>query len=370
MSGKQSFGRRRHSPFSSRFFLLLFYFFHGKRNFLPTPESTWPRDHGRIKFPVTFAKRFTSVPVLFKQRTNARPASFFFTSANIRCVSTSSELARVISFSFIPVAKVPENTSDMLAKSESLLSNYGATKDNGSKLFLVSFSRAFFTRCDFINSLVYLLFLTLQETHLDKSSEKCSSKIGCDIGRIEMGLTRSDSEEAAVNEATETEIDPWALTDLVDTSEKWSGNYKNFTQWFCSCRQFLSRSRIHLESACCRNSRQHVCTLTEFVWSSCASGISTHSRLIQMQLSARRTMENEERMWRQIYRAENFKRIEKRDSNLLLIIQIRGFYVVILQPLYSFFECLASLEKKDKSKNLIGISKHIINGLVFLFCLL
>lgn len=34
-----------------------------------------------------------------------------------------------------------------------------------------------------------------------------------------------------------------------------------------------------------------------------------------MQLSARRAMENEERMWRQIYRAENFKRIEKRDSN-------------------------------------------------------
>lgn len=73
--------------------------------------------------------------------------------------------------------------------------------------------------------MVYLLFVTSQETHLDKSSEKCSSKIGCDIGRIEMGLTRSDSEEAAVNEATETEIDPWALTDLVDTSEKWSGNY-------------------------------------------------------------------------------------------------------------------------------------------------
>ena len=69
-----------------------------------------------------------------------------------------------------------------------------------------------------------------------------------------------------------------------------------------------------------------------------------------MQLSARRTMENEERMWRQIYRAENFKRIEKRDSNLLLIIQIRGFYVVILQPLYSFFECLASLEKRQIKK--------------------
>jgi hypothetical protein len=61
---------------------------------------------------------------------------------------------------------------------------------------------------------------------LDKSNEKCSSKNGCNIGRMEMGRARSDSDDAksAVDEATEAEIDPWALTDLVDNSEKWSGN--------------------------------------------------------------------------------------------------------------------------------------------------
>jgi hypothetical protein len=45
----------------------------------------------------------------------------------------------------------------MLAKSESLLSNYGATKDNGSKLFLVSFSRAFFLPV-VISSIVWFIY--------------------------------------------------------------------------------------------------------------------------------------------------------------------------------------------------------------------
>lgn len=58
---------------------------------------------------------------------------------------------------------------------------------------------------------------------MDKSNEKSSSKNSCDIGRIEMGLTRSDSDDTVVSETAEAEIDPWALTDLVDTSEKWSG---------------------------------------------------------------------------------------------------------------------------------------------------
>jgi hypothetical protein len=43
---------------------------------------------------------------------------------------------------------------------------------------------------------------------------------------MEMGRAGSDSDDvkSPVDETKEAEIDPWALTDLVDTSEKWSGN--------------------------------------------------------------------------------------------------------------------------------------------------
>lgn len=59
---------------------------------------------------------------------------------------------------------------------------------------------------------------------MGKSDEKSFGQNVCDIGRVELGLKHSSSDCGAVEESAEAEQDPWALTDLVDTSEKWSGN--------------------------------------------------------------------------------------------------------------------------------------------------
>lgn len=58
---------------------------------------------------------------------------------------------------------------------------------------------------------------------MGKSDEKCFGQNVCDIGRIEIGLPRNGSDCDAGGESEEAQHDPWALTDLVDTSEKWSG---------------------------------------------------------------------------------------------------------------------------------------------------
>jgi hypothetical protein len=77
---------------------------------------------------------------------------------------------------------------------------------------------------------------TNQETQLEKSNGN-SGAVGAlrDIGRIEIGLPpNSASSSANLQAHMEDQVDdgsmitgstdPWALTDLVDTSEKWSGN--------------------------------------------------------------------------------------------------------------------------------------------------
>ena len=59
-----------------------------------------------------------------------------------------------------------------------------------------------------------------------------------DIGHIEIGLPLGGSSSINLQSHTDDLVDdgsmvtgstdPWALTDLVDTSEKWSGNYNHF----------------------------------------------------------------------------------------------------------------------------------------------
>ena len=59
---------------------------------------------------------------------------------------------------------------------------------------------------------------------MGKSDEKRFGRNGCDIGRVEIGIPRDDSLcETGADKSTEAQHDPWALKDLVDTSEKWSG---------------------------------------------------------------------------------------------------------------------------------------------------
>ncbi len=62
---------------------------------------------------------------------------------------------------------------------------------------------------------------------MGKSDEKSFGQNVCDIGRVELGLKHGGSDCGAVEESAEAEQDPWALTDLVDTSEKWSGKCAN-----------------------------------------------------------------------------------------------------------------------------------------------
>lgn len=53
---------------------------------------------------------------------------------------------------------------------------------------------------------------------MGKDGEKPYGRNGAvDINRIVIGINGG---------STETEIDPWALTELVDNSEKWKGNNK------------------------------------------------------------------------------------------------------------------------------------------------
>ena len=80
-------------------------------------------------------------------------------------------------------------------------------------------------------------YITKQETQLEKSNGTTNNgAVGAlrDIGRIEIGLPPNASSSANLQAHMEDQVDdgsmitgstdPWALTDLVDTSEKWAGN--------------------------------------------------------------------------------------------------------------------------------------------------
>ena len=72
---------------------------------------------------------------------------------------------------------------------------------------------------------------------MGKDGEKPYGRNGAaDINRIVIGINGG---------STETEIDPWALTELVDNSEKWKGNNKTVLYY-----NFLT---AHMFCTCCRN---------------------------------------------------------------------------------------------------------------------